>query len=44
MKRRLHTLRSMPRRATAFVSADTTVVAVPGCSGTGIELLLILPL
>jgi hypothetical protein len=33
----------MPYRATTYVPVDTTVVAVPGC-GTGIELLLILPL
>jgi hypothetical protein len=33
----------MPARTTSFVSADTTVVAVSDC-GTGIELLLILPL
>jgi hypothetical protein len=38
-----HTLASMPNRAHFFVPVDTTVVAVPGCCGTGIELLLILP-
>jgi hypothetical protein len=34
---------SMPNRALFSVPVDTTVVAVPGCCGTGIELLLILP-
>ena len=34
---------SMPNRATSFVPVDATVVAVPAC-GTGIELILILPL